>query len=235
MGPRHWLTAVALACCAGAAATSASEKASGTQKSSETYEELYARYLQAARATPQGVAPTTTSATWMADLLIDARARHVNDLVTVRVVENIEAVGTADSQLGKQNSASLSVPNFFGLENQLPDSVDPANLVNAASNTKFKGGGTTTRSGSLTATMTVRVVEVLPSGDLVLEGAREIDINGDRQIVVLSGVVRQVDLDRHNIVPSTRIGQLQIRYFGRGLMKDNLRPGWLVQLLNKIF
>ena len=235
MDPRHWLTAVALACCAGVAAASAAEKAAGTQKSSETYEELYARYLQAARATPQGAAPTTTSATWMADLLIDARARHVNDLVTVRVVENIEAVGTADSQLGKQNSASLSVPNFFGLENQLPDSIDPANLINGSANTKFKGGGTTTRSGSLTATMTVRVVEVLPSGDLVLEGAREIDINGDRQIVVLSGVVRQADLDRHNTVPSTRIGQLQIRYFGRGLMKDNLRPGWLVQLLNKIF
>ena len=235
MGPRHWLTAVALACCAGVAAASASEKASGTQKSSETYEELYARYLQAARATPQGVQPTTTSATWMADLLIDARARHVNDLVTVRVVENIEAVGTADSQLGKQNSASLSVPNFFGLENELPDSVDPANLINASSNTKFKGGGTTTRSGSLTATMTVRVVEVLPSGDLVLEGAREIEINGDRQIVVLSGVVRQADINPMNVVLSTQIGQLRIRYFGRGLMRDNLKPGWLIRILNKVF
>jgi flagellar L-ring protein precursor FlgH len=83
--------------------------------------------------------------------------------------------------------------------------------------------------------MTARVVEVLPNGDLVLEGAREIDINGDRQIVVLTGVVRPTDINKNNVVLSTQVGQLSIRYFGRGLIKDNLKPGWLVRVLNKIF
>ena len=83
--------------------------------------------------------------------------------------------------------------------------------------------------------MTARVVEVLPNGDLVLEGARELDINGDRQIVVLTGVIRPADVSRTNVVLSTSIGQLSIRYFGRGLIKDNLKPGWLVRVLNKIF
>ena len=97
--------------------------------------------------------------------------------------------------------------------------------MGAAADTKFKGGGTTTRTGQLTATITARVVEVLPNGDLVLEGAREIDINGDRQIVVLTGVARQGDIDQNNVVLSPQIGQLRIRYFGRGLIKDNLQPG----------
>lgn len=198
------------------------------------YAELYARYLDAARRTPPSPAPATTSS-WMTDLVSDRRAHNLNDLVTVQVVESIEAAGSADSQLGKNSSGSASIPNLFGLESQAPDWLDPTNLVNTASDTKFKGGGTTTRSGFLNATMTARVVEVLPSGDLVLEGVREVTINGDRQIVVLSGVARQADISRTNVVQSTRIGQLQIRYFGQGLMKDNLKPGWLIRFLNKVF
>jgi flagellar L-ring protein precursor FlgH len=203
-------------------------------KTSDNYEELYARYLEAARATRPGAGPPAAS-DWMTRLVQDSRARSVNDLVTVRVVESIEAVGTADSQLTKNSAGSASITNLFGLESEYPDWLNPDPMVSTTSDTKFKGGGTTTRSGELTAVMTARVIEVLPNGDLVLEGAREIDINGDRQIVVLTGVVRAVDIDRNNSVLSTRIGQLQIRYFGRGLIKDNLRPGWLIRVLNKIF
>ena len=66
---------------------------------------------------------------------------------------------------------------------------------------------------------------MLPNGDLALEGVREIDINGDRQIIVLTGIVRAADIGPGNVVPSTAIGQMRIRYFGRGLIKDNLQPG----------
>ena len=83
--------------------------------------------------------------------------------------------------------------------------------------------------------MTARVSEVLPNGDLVLEGVRELDINGDRQIVVLTGVVRPTDIGPGNVVPSTAVGQMRIRYFGRGLIKDNLTPGWLIRIFNKVF
>jgi flagellar L-ring protein precursor FlgH len=200
---------------------------------SSNYEELYTRYLAAARAMHAGT-PAGGSA-WMAALALDPRAKQVNDLVTVRIVESIAATGTADSALTKNSSGSASVTKFFGLDTKFPDVLDPTNLANPSSDTKFKGGGTTTRSGELTATMTARVVDVLPNGDLVLEGAREIDINGDRQVVVLTGVVRPNAINRSNIVPSTQVGQLRIQYFGRGLIKDNLKPGLLIRILNKIF
>ena len=87
----------------------------------------------------------------------------------------------------------------------------------------------------LTATMTTRVSEVLPNGDLVLEGVRELDLNGERQVVVLTGIVRAQDVRRNNQVLSTQVAQLRIQYYGRGLMKDNLKPGWLVRVMNKIF
>jgi flagellar L-ring protein precursor FlgH len=83
--------------------------------------------------------------------------------------------------------------------------------------------------------MTARVTDVLPTGDLVIEGVREVDINGDRNIVVLSGVVRTADILPGNIVPSTAIGELRIRSLSQGLIHDTLQPGWLVRALNKIF
>jgi flagellar L-ring protein precursor FlgH len=171
----------------------------------------------------------------MASLVADQRARQVNDLVTIRVIESIAASGTADAALGKDSSAGAAVGHFFGLEKHLPSSIDPANVAGASASTKFKGSGATSRTGDLTATMTARVTEVLPNGDLVLEGAREIEINGDRQIVVLTGVLRPADILPGNVAPSTAVGQLRIRYFGRGLMKDNLRPGWLIRVLNIVF
>jgi flagellar L-ring protein precursor FlgH len=202
-------------------------------KPSDNYDELYARYLQAARTLP--VTASAPDTNWMSGLMPDLRARHVNDLVTIRVTESISGVGSADANLDKNGSSSVSLTHLFGLESVYPKWLDPTSLAAGSSNTTFKGSGSTTRSGDLTATMTTRVVEVLPNGDLSLEGVREVDINGDIQILVLTGVVRTADIRPGNIVPSTAVGQMRIRYFGRGLMKDNLKPGWIIRVLNKIF
>jgi flagellar L-ring protein FlgH len=208
-------------------------KAEKPPQPSDNYDELFLKYLAQARATAQA-APATDSL-WMSGLGDDLRARRLNDLVTVRVIELVSAQGSADSALDKESNASASVTGLFGAENKLPGWLDPTNLVAAGANSTFSGSGSTGRSGSLTAVMTARVAEVLPNGDLALEGIREIDINGDRQIIVLTGVVRPVDINQGNVVPSTAIGQMRIRYFGRGLIKDNLQPGLLVRILNKIF
>ena len=190
-------------------AFAAQQKEEAPQKPSDNYDVLYARYLSAARTLP--VTTTAADTTWMTGLLPDLRARQVNDLVTVRVVENISAVGSADSALDKNSSGAASLTNFFGLESKYPGWLDPTSLAALSSNTSFTGGGSTTRSGELTATLSARVVEVLPNGDLALEGVREVDINGDIQILVLSGVVRTADIGPGNVVPSTAVGQMRIR------------------------
>jgi flagellar L-ring protein precursor FlgH len=199
---------------------------------SDNYDEQFQQYLLAARTTPPAATPDSL---WMSSLFGDVRARRVNDLVTVRVVESVSAQGSADSTLDKSSNAAASLPNLFGLESKYPGFLDPAALATLGANTSFKGGGQTQRAGALTAVMTARVAEVLPNGDLGIEGIREIDINGDRQMLVLTGVVRAADIGPGNVVPSTAVGQMRIRYFGRGLIKDNLSPGWVVRVLNKIF
>jgi flagellar L-ring protein precursor FlgH len=216
-----------------AAVPAAAQDTAKPAKPVDNYDQLYAQYLQQARSVPQAsVAP---DALWMSGLFGDLRARRLNDLVTVRVVESVAGVGSADSSLDKNSNASASVTNLFGLESKYPGWLDPSALAALSASTTFKGGGQTARSSELSATITARVSEVLPNGDLALEGVREIDINGDRQIIVLTGVVRAADIGPGNVVPSTAIGQMRIRYFGRGLIKDNLNPGWLVRVLNKIF
>lgn len=200
----------------------------------EDYDELFQRFLDAARR--QGPeTETRVDYSWMSDLALDVRARRVNDIVTVRVIERISGSGAADSAVSQSGAGLASLSNFFGLENQFPNSIDPTNLVNTLSQTDFEGGGATNRSGTLNATVTTRVSEVLPNGDLVLEGVREVVVNGDRQMVLLTGIVRQEDIGPNNVVLSPAIGQLRIQYFGEGLMKDSLEPGWLTKILNKIF
>lgn len=197
----------------------------------DSYDSVFEHYLAAARNVPSGPAQNA----WMSSLFSDLRARSVNDLVTVHVIENIVASGAADSTLDKKGSANASVGSFFGMDPKFADWFDPTALARYSASTAFKGSGATSRTGALSAVITARVSEVLPNGDLVLEGVREIDINGDRQIIVLTGVVRTADVGAGNVVPSTAVGQMRIRYFGRGLIKDNLSPGWLVRILNKIF
>jgi flagellar L-ring protein FlgH len=201
-------------------------------KGGPTYAELYERYLASARTTQAG---PNASINWMVGLGDDPRAHRVNDLVTIRVLESISASGKADSSVAKNSGANANATNLFGAEHYFPGALDPTRIVGLGYDSKFTGAGATTRESELTAVLTARVVEVLPNGDLVLEGARELDVNGDRQIVVLTGVVRQADILPNNVVPSTMIGQLSIRYFGNGLIKDSLKPGILVRMLNKIF
>lgn len=202
-----------------------------TAKPNDNYDVLFQQYLASARTTPVN----GPDSLWMAGLFGDLRARRVNDLLTINVMESVSAQGSADSSLDKSSSGKAGVSSFFGVESKAPSFLNPANLATFGTDTSFKGGGTTQRSGTLQAVMTARVAEVLPNGDLGIEGVREIDINGDRQIIVVTGVVRAVDVMAGNVVPSTAIGQMRIRYFGRGLIKDNLNPGWLVRVLNKIF
>ena len=203
-------------------AATVSTQGAGATVTTRKYEDLYERYLASARKTqarPQ---------MWMADLASDPKARRLNDLVTVSVIENLSATGSADSNVDKSSKADVVIPGT-----QIAEQL--ARLFPYTSETAHKGSGATTRSTQLSATVTARVVEVLPNGDLVIEGVREVDINGDRSLVILTGVVRQFDVQSGNVVSSARIGQLQIRSLSQGLIKDSLTPGWLIRALNKVF
>lgn len=214
---------------AAASATAAKAEKAPDLVVPDSQDKALARYLDAARSTPSD--PTA----WMQGLTVDIRARRLNDLLTIRVEENIAATGTADASLAKSSSSGVGITSLFGLQNKIPAGVGLGDLAGSQSDTGFSGAGSTNRASTLSAIVSARVAEVLPNGDLLVEGVREIEINGDRQVVVLTGVARVVDIGPGNVISSASLGQLRIRYFGRGLTKNSMSPGWLVRLLNKVF
>ena len=185
------------------------------------YDSEYSRFLLEARRQP------SPKNAWMMDLASDRIARRQNDMVTIQVVESLSATGSADSNVGQRSSGNMSMPS--------PTAKWLAKLFPISNETDFEGSGGTTRTTELTAMLTARVAEVLPNGDLVVEGIREVEINGDRTVVVLTGVVRPADIQPGNVVLSPQVGQLRIRSLSQGLIKDSLEPGWLVRILNKVF
>lgn len=167
-------------------------------------------------------------------LCTDLKARRVNDILTIRVLENTTASSGADTNATRKSSTNLAIPNFFGLENHT-GSVPMANLVSATSDSAFAGEGATNRQGRLSALLSGRVREVLPNGDLVIEGIKELKVNSERQTLTLFGVVRTRDIAPNNVVPSTAIANMQVQLDGKGVVSDHLNPGWLYRVLTKVW
>jgi flagellar L-ring protein precursor FlgH len=165
------------------------------------------------------------------DLVRDFRARELNDSVTIRVVETTVASTSADAKTTKDSAMSTQVDSLFGLEKHIDELP---NLINGKSTSAFKGAGSTSRTSSLVTSVSARVVDVLPNGYLVVEGAREVRLNNENQTITIAGIVRPVDISQNNVVLSSAISQMSVKVQGKGLVSQPLNPGWLFKILNGI-
>lgn len=174
----------------------------------------------------------------LSELFINPKARRVGDIVTVKIVESSKASNKALTNTGRNSSVSAGIDNFFGLEQDYPSTsrfFSPFGRVKADFESSFDGKGTTARSGDLSAYITARVTEVLPSGNLQIVGSREVTVNSERQFITLSGIVRPRDISPGNVILSTYISDARIAYSGVGIIDDRQRPGWMTRILNTIW
>jgi len=173
-----------------------------------------------------------------AGLFEDPVAGRIGDILVVRIDEKDLASNNADTKLDKADDTSYGMPAAFGfiaaLKAKYPD-VDPAKLFATQSNQKFSGTGTTARSGQVTATLPVRVREILPSGDLFVEGTKIVMVGAEEKHIYLSGIVRKIDISEDNTVSSSRIADAEIEYTGRGDISDTQRRGWASRAISKIW
>jgi flagellar L-ring protein FlgH len=165
------------------------------------------------------------------DLFGDPKARNVNDVVTIRVAESTSAIVSADAKSSRSTDMNVQIPNMMGLEKHISELP---NLVSGKSTGNYEGKGSTTRETTLQTMLTARVVDVLPNGYLVVEGAREVRVNNENQTVILTGVVRPEDLNRNNVVLSSAVAQMSVRVQGRGVVSQPLKPGWLYRILSGV-
>jgi flagellar L-ring protein FlgH len=166
----------------------------------------------------------------------DQRARQVGDLVTVKVRVTDRAELQNQTQRSRSGRDSMGVPNFFGVESNLPqilpNAVDPGALVGTNSNTQTQGSGSVRRSEQLSTSVATIVTQVLPNGNLVIEGKQEMRINFEVRELIVAGVVRPEDIESDNTIDSTKIAQARIAYGGRGQITDVQQPRYGQQALD---
>lgn len=165
-----------------------------------------------------------------ASVFEDNRSRRLGDLLIVRVEEAADANEAASTKTSTDSSTEAGVDNLLGMVEHWADShpyVDKAALVKAVMRSSYKGAGETKRNGSLSATIPVQVKQVMPNGDLFVEGGKTIQINQEETHLYLSGVVRPFDIDMDNTVSSTRVLDARIDFSGRGVVSDKQGPGLL--------
>jgi flagellar L-ring protein precursor FlgH len=167
----------------------------------------------------------------------DQRAKMRGDIITVRIVEVSQASEKATTDTSRSSNLEAGIPYLLGLEVNPRAHIfsNPQNLLGANTKNQFSGEGETTRTGSLSATITAKVIDVLPNGNLVIEGKREIFINNEKKEIILQGIVRPKDIAHDNSILSTQIADARIIYTGVGVVSEKQRPGWAARLFDLIW
>jgi flagellar L-ring protein FlgH len=161
----------------------------------------------------------------------DHKARYINDVLTIYVIESTSAIASADARNSRGTNVSAGFDRLFGAEKvvrELPT------MVSGRSSSSFEGTGSTSRATMLETRLTARVIEVLPNGFLVVEGRREVRVNNESQTVFLTGVVRPADINQNNVVLSSAVAQMSVRVEGQGVVSQPIKPGWLYRILTGI-
>lgn len=189
--------------------------------------------------------PKTIGSLWQEEngrayLYEDLRAMRVGDVLTVKIVERHKGSKSADTAAQRESTVENSLAGtgigYFGIPGiRLSDEARRGLGIDASAKNKFGGKGATSREGTLTGTISVIVTEVLPNGDLRIEGRREVTVNSEKQLMTIAGIVRRVDVDTKNTVLSSAIADAKIEYSGLGVLDDVQRPGWLVRILDWIY
>ena len=164
------------------------------------------------------------------NLFSDHRAMRVDDILTILIDESAKAGSASGTKTSKENSLGLEGGGGSGALRMIPGFG-----VSGGSKVGYDGKGGTTREGSLVATISARVIKVLDNGNLVIEGSKVVEINDEKEIIKLTGVVRPQDVRKNNVITSSNIADAQITYAGKGVSNTGRRPGILARFLNFIF
>ena len=168
------------------------------------------------------------------NLFEEARARRVGDILTVLIDERADATRDMTTGAQRNSASSVGIGAFWSVMQSLAakfPGADPNILIAGASSAQFASQGATAGSGELTATLPVRIKEVLPNGDFFLEGSKMLLLNNEESTLYISAVTRPIDVDTDNSVSSSKLADVELEYTGRGVLSDNDHQGWLSRIL----
>jgi flagellar L-ring protein precursor FlgH len=164
----------------------------------------------------------------------DQRAHQVGDILTVRVKITDRAEIENETQRSRKNSEDSGITDFIGSKT-IPNpakAVLPGRILTADSTALSEGKGSVNRQETVQTNVAAVVTQVLPNGNLVVEGRQEVRVNFEVRELIVAGIVRPEDIESDNTIDSTKIAQARIAYGGRGQITDVQQPRYGQQLLD---
>lgn len=165
-----------------------------------------------------------------ATLFEDVKPYRIGDILTVVLNESTNASKQTSTNTKKEDSSSTTAPTLGGYA-PTHNGVSIFDFLTDMDR-EFKGAGDSAQSNSLTGEITVTVVDILPNGNLVVQGEKWFTLNQGKEYIRVAGVVRPRDVSADNTVASTKLADAQIAYSGEGFVADSNTQGWMNQFLS---
>jgi flagellar L-ring protein precursor FlgH len=162
----------------------------------------------------------------------DQRARQIGDLLTVTVNITDQANFANETQRSRTTTEDSGITAFLGSSLLGQKAVLPGRLLTADSNMGTDGKGTIVRQETLQTNVAAMVTQVLPNGNLVVEGKQEIRVNYEKRELIVAGIVRPEDIQSDNTIDSSKIAQARIAYGGHGEISDIQQPRYGSQVMD---
>jgi flagellar L-ring protein precursor FlgH len=163
----------------------------------------------------------------------DQRAHQIGDILTIIVNINDQANWQNETQRSRQNSEDSGITNFFGKPKvPIMNAPVPTRIFTADSNASSDGKGSIARQEAVLTNVAAVVTQVLPNGNLVVEGKQEVRVNFEIRELIVAGIVRPEDIQSDNTIDSSKIAEARIAYGGRGQIMDVQQPRYGQQVLD---
>jgi flagellar L-ring protein precursor FlgH len=166
----------------------------------------------------------------------DKRASGKGDVLTI-VVQEVTSTAKDNSTATKKKTsmdAAISAFLYSPAGSKLLKHNGQMPALKYGMDNQFSGGGTINNSERMVAQVAVTVIDVLPNGNLVIEGSRETAFSGEKQNIILRGIVRQEDVTSANTVFSYNVADAKIQIIGKGSISDTQRKGWFTKIWDKV-
>lgn len=163
------------------------------------------------------------------ELFNDARAHRIGDILTINLVEAMQASKKSETTTSKTDKVNVGAPQILGQSLRIAGQSANSALNSANS---FDGAGSSTQSNQLSGQLTVTVAQRLSNNNLLVKGEKWLTINQGQELIRISGIVRAQDIGQDNSVDSTRVADARITYTGRGTLNEANTQGWLAKFFN---
>jgi flagellar L-ring protein precursor FlgH len=195
------------------------------------------RHLLSAAAGLVLALPLCAGSLWSAagsdrSMYADRKAARSGDILTIVVSESMAATSSQSKKTSRDASLNDAVQSFLYPTTGLHNGAMPS--ISISGKAAYDGGGDVSNNQSLNSRAAVLVTDVLPNGNLVIQGARMVTFSGETQYVVLHGLIRADDVASDNTVQSSNIADARVEFISEGTLTDAQKRGWLTKLYEKL-